>query len=218
MGLAAGFGYMVTSVSEEKESRLVEVIVTSTSPFAMVAGRLFALLAMSLAQAAVWIIAAALTMPRIFRSFGGGAGFSISAGSWGIIIAAFVTGYLLTVALSIFIGAVAPSSREAGRLGGWIPVLGFVPFWFFGLLIAQPDGLVARILSYFPLTAPTGLLIRAGTGGQMEPWQIVAAFAGVAATAAVVLWVAGRVFRAAILMRGQNFTGHNLWVALRHSS
>lgn len=49
----------------------------------------------------------------------------------------------------------------------------------------------------------------------MAAWQIVVAFAGVAVTASVVLWLAGRVFRAAILMRGQNFTGHNLWVALR---
>lgn len=215
MGLAVGFGYMVTSISEEKESRLVEVIITSTSPFSIVAGRLLALLVVGLAQAAVWIIAAALTMPRIFRSFASGADFSISAGSWGMIIAAFVTGYLLTTALSIFIGAVAPSSREAGRLGGWIPVLAFVPFWFFGLLIAQPEGVVAKIVSYFPLIAPTGVLIRSGVSGQMAAWQIVVAFAGVAVTASVVLWLAGRVFRAAILMRGQNFTGHNLWVALR---
>lgn len=215
MGLAVGFGYMVTSISEEKESRLVEVIITSTSPFSIVAGRLLALLVVGLAQAAVWIIAAALTMPRIFRSFASGADFSISAGSWGMIISAFVTGYLLTTALSIFIGAVAPSSREAGRLGGWIPVLAFVPFWFFGLLIAQPEGVVAKIVSYFPLIAPTGVLIRSGVSGQMAAWQIVVAFAGVAVTASVVLWLAGRVFRAAILMRGQNFTGHNLWVALR---
>jgi ABC-2 type transport system permease protein len=215
MGLAVGFGYMVTSVSEEKESRLVEVIITSTSPVSIVVGRLLALLVMGLTQAAVWIIAAALTMPRIFNSLGGGTEFTISAGSWGMIIAAFVTGYLLTTALAIFIGAVAPSSREAGRMGGWIPVLGFVPFWFFGLLIAQPDGVVARILSYFPLFAPTGLLLRWGVGGQMAAWQIVAAFAGVAATAAVVLWLSARVFRAAILMRGQNFTRHNFWMALR---
>jgi ABC-2 type transport system permease protein len=118
MGLAVGFGYMVQSVSEEKESRLVEVIVTSTSPFSIVTGRLLALLVIGLAQAAVWIIAAALTMPRIFNSFASGTRFTVTAGSWGMIIAAFVTGYLLTTALSIFVGAVAPSSREAGRLGG----------------------------------------------------------------------------------------------------
>ena len=215
MGLAVSFGYMVTSVSEEKESRLVEVIVTSTSPFSIVAGRLLALLVMGLAQAAVWIIAAALTMPRIFNSMGGGTRFTVSAGLWGMIVAAFVTGYLLTTALSILIGAVAPSSREAGRLGGWIAALGFVPFWFFALLITHPNGLGSRIMSYFPLVAPTGLLLRSGVGGQMAAWQIVAGFAGVAATAGVVLWIAGRVFRAAILMRGQHLSGHNLWAALR---
>jgi ABC-2 type transport system permease protein len=215
MGLAVGFGYMVASVAEDKESRLVEVVITSTSPWSIVAGRLLALLVVGLAQAAIWVIAAALTMPRIFNSFASGGDFTVSAGTWGVIVVAFVTGYLLTTALSIFIGAVAPSSREAGRLGGWIPVLGFAPFWFYGLLISQPDGVVARILSYFPLVAPTGVLLRSAAGGQMAAWQIVAALAGVAVTAAVILWLAARVFRAGILMRGQNFTGHNVWAALR---
>jgi hypothetical protein len=31
----------------------------------------------------------------------------------------------------------------------------------------------------------------------------------------VVLWISARMFRAASLMRGQNFSRHNLWAALR---
>jgi ABC-2 type transport system permease protein len=100
-------------------------------------------------------------------------------------------------------------------LGGWIPVIGFVPFWFVGFLLIQPNGLAARLLSYIPLTAPTGLLVRISVGGDVAGWQIAAALLGVVATAAVFLWVSVRVFRAAILMRGQNFSRHNLWLALR---
>jgi uncharacterized membrane protein len=49
----------------------------------------------------------------------------------------------------------------------------------------------------------------------MTGWQIAAALAGVVATAIVFLWVSVRVFRAAILMRGQSFSRRNLWNALR---
>lgn len=94
-------------------------------------------------------------------------------------------------------------------------MVGFVPFWFVGFLLMQPNGLAARLLSYLPITAPTGILVRIGVGGDMAGWQIAASLAGVAATAAVFLWVSTRVFRAAILMRGQNFSRHNLWTALR---
>ena len=217
MGLVMGFSYMVHSLSEEKESRLVEVVITSTSPLSIMAGKLLALGAIGLAQAAVWIIAVAVTVPVMVAGIPGIGEFTISAGLWATIIGCFITGYLLMTTLAIFVGAIAPSSREAGRMGGWIPVLCFVPFWFSALLLAQPNGLVARLLSYIPLVAPTGLLMRISAGGDMAAWQIVAALAGVAATSAVVLWLSTRVFRAGILMRGQNFTRHNLWIALRNA-
>jgi ABC-2 type transport system permease protein len=215
MGLVAGFSYMVQSVSEEKESRLVEVVITSASPLSIMGGKLFALGAIGLAQAAVWIVTAALTVPPMLAHVSGASALSISAGLWVTIIFCFITGYLLMTTLAIFIGAIAPSSREAGRLGGWIPVLAFVPYWFSGLVLVHPDGLGARLLAYIPFFAPTGLLVRISGGGSIAGWKIAAALAGVAATSAVVLWVSTRVFRAAILMRGQNFTRHNLWVALR---
>jgi ABC-2 type transport system permease protein len=215
LGLAIGSGYMVQNVAEEKESRLVEVVVTSTSPGSVMAGKLLALGSIGLAQAAVWIIATALTIPVMFDRIAGAGEFTVSAGLWATIIGCFITGYLLTTTLAIFLGAIAPSSREASRLGGWIPVVGFVPFWFMGFLMIQPNGLAARLLSYIPLTAPTGILVRISAGGDMAGWQIAASLAGVAATAAVFLWVSTRVFRAAILMRGQSFSRRNLWTALR---
>ncbi|MBN1630664.1 MAG: ABC transporter permease, partial [Thermoleophilia bacterium] len=214
-GLAVGFSYMMQSVAEEKESRLVEVVITSASPLSIMGGKLLALVTVGLVQAAVWIIAAALTVPVMLSEITGGAGLVIPAGLWVTIIASFVVGYLLTATLAIFVAAVAPSTREAGRLGGWIPVLGFAPFWFSGLLMVQPDGLAAELLSYIPLFAPTGVLLRISAGGDMAAWQIAAALAGVAALSLVVLWMSARVFRAAIFMRGQNFSRHNLWAALR---
>jgi len=215
VGLAVGFGYMLQSVSEEKESRLVEVVVTSASPLAIMGGKLLALATAGLVQAAVWIIVAAFTIPTMLAGIPGAGEVSISAGLWGTIIASFITGYLLTTTLAIFVGAVAPSSREAGRMGGWIPVLAFAPFWFSGLLMMQPDGLAGELVSYIPLLAPTGVLLRISAGGEMAAWQIAVALLGAVVLSLLVLWISARVFRAAILMRGQNFTRRNLWAALR---
>jgi ABC-2 type transport system permease protein len=215
VGLAVGFGYMMQSVAEEKESRLVEVVVTSASPFSIMGGKLLALVVAGLVQAAVWVVTAALTIPVMLSDIPGAGEFSISTGLWVSIIACFITGYLLTTTLAIFVGAVAPSIREAGRMGGWVPVLNFAPFWVSGLLMFNPDGLAGELVSYVPLVAPTGVLLRVGTGGVMAAWQIAAALAGVVVLSLLVLWMSARMFRAAILMRGQNFTGHNLWRALR---
>ena len=70
-GLTIGSAYMVQSVPAEKESRLVEVVITSASPLSIMGGKLLALVVVGLAQAAVWILAAALTVPRIFDSVAG---------------------------------------------------------------------------------------------------------------------------------------------------
>jgi ABC-2 type transport system permease protein len=215
LGLAVGSGYMLQSVAEEKESRLVEVVVTSASPLSIMGGKLLALVASGLVQAAVWIVAAALMVPTMLSGIPGAGGYSIPAGLWVTIIICFIVGYLLAATLAIFFAAIAPSSREAGRIGGWIPVMSFVPFWFSGLLVLHPDGLAGELVSYIPLVAPTGVLLRLSAGGVMAAWQIAAALAGVALTSLVVLWISSRVFRAAILMRGQSFSRHNLWAALR---
>jgi len=214
-GLAVGFSYMMQSVAEEKESRLVEVVVTSASPLSIMGGKLLALVTVGLIQAAVWVIAAALTIPVMLGGISGAGGFTISSGLWATIIMCYIMGYLFTATMAIFVAAITPSVREAGRMGGWIPVLGFAPFWFSGLLLVQPDGLAAEILSYTPLFAPTGVLLRVGAGSDIAGWQIASALFGVAALSLLVLWVSARVFRAAILMRGQNLSRRNLWAALR---
>ncbi len=215
LGVSVGSGYMLQSVAEEKESRLVEVVITSASPLSIMGGKLLALVTAGLLQAAVWIVAAALMIPTMLSGMPGVGEFSISAGLWTTIIVCFIAGYLVAATLAVFFGAIAPSSREAGRIGGWIPVLSFVPFWFSGALMMNPDGLAAELVSYIPLVAPTGVLLRISAGGEMAAWQIAAALAGALATSLVVLWVSARMFRAATLMRGQNFNRHNLWLALR---
>lgn len=217
MGLAVGAGTMVQSMSEEKESRLVEVIITSVSPFSLMAGKLLALTVAGLLQAAVWVVASALLLPALFRRIPDLGEFAVSPEMWVIIIGCFITGYLLVTTLGILVGAVAPSAREAGGAGSWVSLLAFVPLWFSGVLMSAPDGLLSRVLSFLPLTSSSGILARLSAGGEMPGWQIGLSLAGVVVLSAIVLWVATRVFRAAILMRGQSFTGRNLWAALRNA-
>ena len=215
--ILAGVGNMVTSISEEKENRLVELVITSASPFSIMSGKLLALGAIGLAQAAVWVIVAAFTVPAMFDQIPNAGALTIPASLAFTILACFITGYFLSTTIAILVGAVSPSTRDASRMAPTISMVGFVPIWMMGLLINQPDGLITRLLSYIPFTAPTGILIRISAGGEMTGAEIAAALAGVVATALLVLWISGRVFRAAMLMQGQSLTPAHLWTALRHA-
>jgi len=215
--IIAGVGNMVTSVSEEKENRLVELVITSASPFSIMTGKLLALGVIGLTQAAVWIVVAAFTVPAMSDQIPDLGGLAIPGSLMVTILACFVTGYFLTATMAILVGAVTNSARDASRMAPMITMVGFVPIWFMGLLINQPDGLITRLLSYIPFTAPTGILIRISAGGEMTGLAIAAALGGVVATGTLFLWVAGRVFRGAMLMQGQSFTPANLWTALRNA-
>ncbi len=168
-----------------------------------------------LSQMAVWIVVAFFTFPEMFDRITPGTELAVTASLLITVVLAVVTGYLLTASLSIFVGAVTSSTREASRQAPMIYMLMFVPLWLIGLLINQPDGLIARVLSYIPFSAPTGLLMRFSIGADISGWEIAAALAGVVATTLVMLWVSARVFRAATLMQGQSFSGRNLVAALR---
>ncbi|MBL7166039.1 MAG: ABC transporter permease [Dehalococcoidales bacterium] len=215
--IIAGVGNMVTSVSEEKENRLVELVITSASPFSIMAGKLLALGVIGLTQAVVWVVVAAFTVPAMFDQIPDLSGLAIPANLAVTILACFITGYFLTAAIAILVGATANSARDASRMAPMISMVGFVPVWLMGLLMNQPDGLITRLLSYIPFTAPTGILLRISAGGEMTGSAIAAALGGVVATGILFLWVAGRVFRGAMLMQGQSFTPRNLWTALRNA-
>ena len=214
-GVVASTGAMVMSIAEEKENRLVELVITSASPLSIMGGKLAAQAVVGLSQMVVWIVVAFFTFPEMFDRITPGTELAVTASLLITVVLAVVTGYLLTASLSIFVGAVTSSTREASRQAPMIYMLMFVPLWLIGLLINQPDGLIARVLSYIPFSAPTGLLMRFSIGADISGWEIAAALAGVVATTLVMLWVSARVFRAATLMQGQSFSGRNLVAALR---
>jgi len=216
-GVIAGVGNMVTSISEDKENRLAELVITSASPFSIMAGKLLALGAIGLIQSAVWVVVAVFTVPAMFDQIPDLSGLAIPASLAVTILVCFITGYFLAATIAILVGAVTNSSRDASRMAPAISMVGFVPIWLMGLLINQPDGLITRLLSYIPFTAPSGILMRISAGGEMTGAEIAAALGGVVATGLLFLWVAGRVFRGAMLMQGQSLTPAHLWTALRNA-
>ena len=211
-----GSSTLLTSVAEEKETRMIEMLVTSASPLSIMSGKLLAGGFAGLIQVAVWVTAGAFALPAIFDRIPNGGELTISAGLLALVVVAFVLGYFLFSALALFIATLVPSTQDAQRQTGLLTLLIFLPIWMIGLWMNAPDHILAQIFTYFPFTAPTMIMIRLGIGS-VSGGEIAAALGIVAATALLLLWVASRVFRAGILLSGQRITGRNVWTALRHA-
>ncbi len=217
IAVLTGSGILLRSVYEEKETRMIEMLVTSASPLSIMTGKLLALWLAGLIQIAVWITVAAFAIPAIFDRIPNGGELTVAPGLLATVSLSFVLGYFLFSALALFIASVVGSTQSANQQTGLLSALIGLPVWMIGLFMNQPDGAIAQILTWFPFSAPTMLMVRLGVGSDMSGGEVAAVLATVAATGFVVLWVAARVFRAGILLSGQRATPSNVWTALRHA-
>ncbi|MFO7680990.1 MAG: ABC transporter permease [Chloroflexota bacterium] len=198
-------GYMLQSVSKEKENRTVEVLLVSLRPRELMLGKVLGLSGIALIQVVVWLGGGMLALRRgqdMLAGFGGG--FSLPPGFliWAILF--FALGYILYASLMGAIGALSPNAREAGQYTFLIILPLLLPLWLNFAFIQDPNGPIATGFSLFPLTAPTAMMTRIAAGG-VPVWQIVLSLGGLAATTYVLVLVSARFFQADTLLSTRSF-------------
>ena len=207
---------IMRSVSEEKETRMIEVLITSASPMSILSGKLLAVVLAGLIHIAVWILVGAFATPAIFDRIPGAGELTISASSLIIVAFCFVLGYSLFSAFAMFLGTLVSSIAEGQRQMGLLSVLVGLPVWLTGLIVNAPDWFGLKILTYVPFFAPTLLMVRRGAGSDMTNVEVAVALTVVAVTAVAMTWLAARAFSVGILLSGQSMTNpRNLLAALR---
>ena len=163
MLLYVSLGYLLTGVSEEKENRVIEIMLTTMRPYRLVWGKLLGLMGVVLTQFVLLTAFSALAASLLGTSLPAGLELaSLPVNPAQLLLGLFylLAGLLLMAALQIGIGAIMPSAREAGRFSGIFILLAVSPIYFFSTILQAPHGTVAQITSYFPLTAPFVLLLR----------------------------------------------------------
>lgn len=191
--------WLVTAVAEEKSNRLIECLVTSISPTALVAGKVVGLGLLALTQLAIWAVAgvaAVLVGLRVgvpIDAVGGvpWAGVAL-AGLW------LLGGYLVQAAVVVALGVAIGEPREAQQVAGFASLGLVVPFSLTGLLLFRPASPAAVALSIVPLTSPVAMPIRLLLSA-VPARDLVVSGAILAVTAAAALRGAGLVFRWAML-------------------
>ncbi len=211
----SGSGALLRSVYEEKETRMIEMLITTASPLSIMTGKLLALWSSRLIQIVVWVTVGAFALPEIFHRIPGGGELTVSMGLLITVFLSFVFGYFLFSALALLIASIVSSWQTANSSMAMLAQLIGLPIYLIGILLNIPNNPFVQILTWFPLSSPTMLMMRAATGSTMSGGEIAIVLGVIAATALLLLWVAARVFRAGILLSGQRITFSNVWRALR---
>jgi len=210
---AFSVSYMLSSVSEEKENRSMEMVLTYVRSRTLILGKLLAVSLVALTQVAFFALLTAITLLVVHQ-----AGVSMSM-PFGVDLAKLVfdpqaiffgfafliVGFLMYAGFLTTTGSIAPSSKEANSFSAVFYIGAFVPFYFITLIVTDPTNPVVTFMSYFPLTSPVVSLIL-NMFSSLNLVQASSVLAVMTLFTAGSLWIAVRAFRLGALEFSQTIS------------
>jgi ABC-2 type transport system permease protein len=195
--------YLLQGLGDEKENRLIEVLLSSVSTRQLLTGKVLGLGAAGLAQVVVWVISMPLLLNLAISSIGGFfSSLQVTTGFLVLCVVYFILGYLLFAVISTAIGSITSSTRESQSLATIFTLMAVSPLWFSSLIMLFPNNPVWVALTIFPFTAPVVLMMRLGST-DVAAWQIAASIAVLLLSVTGGMLLTVRVVRAYLLMYGK---------------
>ena len=200
--ISTSSGFMLTSVTREKENRTAEILLVSIKPRELMLGKVIGLGCVALFQIGVWMTGAVFSLNRSTEIVDMASSYTLPPGFviWGFLF--FLLGYLLYASLLGAIGALAPNSREGGQFTFLIILPLLIPLWFNVAFTENPNGPIATFLSLFPLTS-ISMMTRI-TSTFVPTWQILLSLGGLALTTYLIVLLAAKFFQAETLLSFEN--------------
>jgi ABC-2 type transport system permease protein len=193
-------GYLLQSVTEEKENRVVEILLSSIPALPLMAGKVLGLGAAGLTQVAIWVITALVALPLLNNQFQ--LTISISPITLLLAVVFFALGYMSYGAIYAAVGALAPGAREAQQYASVFGVIAVIPIVLLPVFLSDPTAPVVIALCVLPLTAPAAMLAVLASSASV-PWLLVAVSLVAQVAFVIVATVAtSRIFRATLLLYG----------------
>jgi ABC-2 type transport system permease protein len=202
------FGFTVlTGVVEEKQSRVMEVVLSTVVPRDLLMGKVLGIGILGLVQLAVFVIASfiAARLTREFELPATTPGAAVQLVVW------FILGYTLySTALGV-LGALASRMEEASNASTPVTIVAMLSYFVAIFAVLQdPSGLVAIIATFIPFSAPMVVPMRAALGA-ITPIEIFVAAAITIAAIWVGFVVGGRVYAGAALQTAGRMKLRDAW-------
>lgn len=198
-------GYLLQALVEEKENRTMEVMITSVSPLQLMAGKIIGNLSVGLTQLLIWGIMIWLGLTIAGRFIPEIADLDLSFSTILVNLLTLLPAFVLVSAMMAALGATVSDMREAQQVSGFFTLPIFFPYYFVTSIMLNPDGLIARLLSFFPLSAPVALSMRMAFGS-VPAWEITLIIFIMFGFSVFMIWLAARAFRIGMLSYGKKIS------------
>jgi ABC-2 type transport system permease protein len=202
------FGFTVlTGVIEEKQSRVVEVVLSTVRPRDLLMGKVLGIGILGLVQLVVFVVAAlgAAVLTRRFALPETTPGAVVMLAVW------FILGYALYSTALGFLGALASRLEEASNASTPVTMIAMISYFVaIFAVINDPTGIVARVATFLPPSAPFVVPLRAAYDA-IEPIEVVIAVVVTVAAIWALFAVGARVYAGAVLQTAGRTKLRDAW-------
>jgi ABC-2 type transport system permease protein len=212
------YGIMVMrGVTEEKQSRIIEVLLSSVRPFELMLGKLIGIGLVGLTQYLIW--AACALLISAYAAAQAMTPFKmphVPVSLMVFFVLYFLLGYFLYATLYATVGAIVSSEEDGQQMQMPVTMTIVIPMALSSLVMRNPNGLSSVILSLVPFFSPVLMFLRI-TIEQPPWWQIALSLVLLVSTILGVVWLAARIYRVGVLMYGKRPTLPELAKWLRYT-
>jgi ABC-2 type transport system permease protein len=196
---------LLSNTIEEKSNRIIEVLLSSVTPGELMMGKLIGIAAIGMTMISAWMLA----VFGILSWKAGGA--SLLAGQMLVVLKTsnliplfsvyFLLGFLMYAGFILSIGSVCNTIKEAQSYMSVLTIVMMVPLLTMTFIPKDPNGNLARLLSWIPLYTPFTMMNRAAADPPL--FDLVGTLVLLLGATALALWMSGKIFRIGILRTGQ---------------
>lgn len=205
--------FLMAGVVEEKSNHIMEILITSITPYELLAGKLLGLGTLGLLQMLVWLI-----MGIVGIQFSGNLGFLsavvLPADFIIIVLLYFLLTYFLYASLLAGVGAIMGSEQESRTIAGLALLPNAIPMMLLSVLIFNPDSPIFTVLTYIPFTAGMTYMVRYPFT-EVPIWEVLISLSILAVSTVIMTWATAKVFRWALLLYGKKPGVMTLWRVIR---
>lgn len=213
------YGQMVmTSIIEEKNNRVLEIVVSSVKPANLMLGKILGIGAVAVTQILIWSIIvglfSGLVMPSLITgAVTSGADVEMSQmlraigdpgyimGLFGLMALFLIFGYLFYSAIYAAIGSAVDNIQDASQLQSFALLPIILSIVFAMTVLNDPGSSFAVWLSVIPFTSPIVMMARLPFG--VPGWQLVVSLAVLAVSMLLMVWLSAKIYRVGIFMYGK---------------
>jgi ABC-2 type transport system permease protein len=195
-------GYLIQGTALEKENKVVDVLLASASPDEIMGGKLIGLGGAGMLQIGVWfsllLIAGVGALPMLSSGH-----VDVPWLAAALAIPLFPIAFLFYGSLMLGTGSLGSNARESQQLGIIWSLVAVLPMFMLALLLREPHGTAAHVLTWLPTSAATVIVLRASLDpGALAWWEVAGSIAVLAASTWMAIKIGARIFRVGLLSSG----------------